>query len=145
MSMFFEILFHDGVIFGTLRAELMSFQAVFDLLVIIHHSKAGVSFGCVSPTNELVPVAALHDLAVPDRVFDPRYWHGSIVGFAYYILSDTVEAVVDMTGGNGLFESSLVIGKRFAKDFLYVSLGLLLATVFFFARSLQDSVDHELL
>ena len=74
------------------------------------------------PQSQFLPVPTLHHLIVSDSVVGRRYGHGRIICFAHDVLSECVEAVVDMLVGDGKFLAFFAGVVRASDDFLVLLL-----------------------
>jgi hypothetical protein len=75
--------------------------------------------GASSPSNQVIPVTALSNLAVTTLVFSWS-WHRGVVCGAHDVLAKSIKTVVDVKEIEGLVVSIVLGDDSFPDEFLVV-------------------------
>lgn len=118
VAVLFKIGGLNRVVWWVLGTKRMTLKAVWYGSIVIEHPVASIPFWVVRPGNKLIPVPTLENLTVSNVVRDFWRWHGSIICFAHNILSETIQAVMNVRGSDNLFIITLIVDKGSSHQFL---------------------------
>lgn len=144
VAVFFKIGGLNRVVWWILGTKCMTLKAVWYGPIVIEHPVASIPFWVVRPGNKLTPVPALENLTVSNVVRDLWCWHGSIICFAHNILSETIQAVMNVRGSDNLFIATLIVDKGSSHQFLGGDQQFVLVPQELEAN-LPDSANYEIL
>lgn len=118
MTVFCKVLFSYGEILRVSIAKRKLFQRVRHLTIVIEHAETSVPFWLLRPRYQLFPVPALPHLPIPNLVDGVDGRHRAIICYTHEVLTQGVEAVVEVSGRHHLVVTTQEVRIRLAHGFL---------------------------
>lgn len=111
MNVFLTILCHDLVIWRVLWAKHVALELMFWILKVGYDIITSAASRVIGPGNQLTPISTLHSLTTMEI-------HRCIICIANNILSEVVQAMMNMFIADYFLITSLVIDQSLTDNFL---------------------------
>lgn len=118
MTVFCKVLFSYGEILRVSIAKRKLLQRVRHLTIVIEHAITSVPFRLLRPRYQLFPVPALPHLPIANMVDGVDGRHRGIICEAHEVLTQGVEAVVEVSGTHHRVATTQEVRIRLAHGFL---------------------------